>query len=110
MAKKRAGKTRRVARGKPQVSQKGRIIAFSSSIPLMGYELKKLNLNENDTLVLTFKIDIDTKRLAKFIEDQGPPNSGMSVPSWAKKMAVQVGTEGLVEAIKKGVDLVISTI
>jgi hypothetical protein len=74
-------------------------------LPLMGRQLKEMNLHENDTLMLTFKMEIDTKNLAKFIEGQGPPKGKMTVPAWATKMALAVGKEGLVEAVKKGVDM-----
>jgi hypothetical protein len=89
---------------RPEITLKGNTIKISSTVPWTLQQ--EMHLGVNGTLELTFQMEFDAAKLAKFIEKQGGPPYGMSIPAWAKKLAQAVGTAGLVEAAQKGIDLI----
>jgi hypothetical protein len=74
------------------VTRSGDTVIFSMPVTVMGRELKNLKLADNDSLTLTFRMELDVNRLAELIQKEG---SDKSDPSWAKRLATFLATEGL---------------
>jgi hypothetical protein len=89
-----------------KVKRSGNRIIVSATASVLGSTINKWNLHDNDTVNLTFKIEIDASALAKIIEKKGPPPTNKPRSSWAKKLAIAVVTAGCKEAITKIIDVV----
>jgi len=84
----------------PQI--KGDIITVSSIAAIPAETIQQWKLQPADTVSVKFVLELDVKKLAKFIEKQGAPPKG---GSWASKLAKALAKQGLKEAITKGVDI-----
>jgi hypothetical protein len=88
---------------KPVVTTKSDgTVVVTMNAPLDGGWLKRLNLQDGDTLMLKVCMELDSKRLAKAIEKNltKPPKDSSRYPQWLKTGATIVATEGLKETVK----------
>lgn len=94
-----------VAEDNPEITLKGDIITISSITPISAETVQQWNLRPSDTVSLKFVLELDAKKLAKFIEKQGAPPKGASWSDWASKLAKALAKQGLMEAATEGVDI-----
>jgi hypothetical protein len=87
----------------PQI--KGDIITVSSIAAIPAETIQQWKLQPADTVSVKFVLELDVKKLAKFIEKQGAPPKGGSWSDWAAKIAMALAKQGLKEAVTKGVDI-----
>ena len=93
---------------KSTASRKGKKITIS--VPFIWTMRREMHLKTNDTLALTLRIELDENELAKLIEREGPPPKGKSFPSWAVKVVEKVATAELIDAVHRGVDVLLTSI
>jgi hypothetical protein len=83
-------------------------IATVSSIATIPAEtIQQWHLQAADTVSVKFVLELDVKKLAKFIEKQGAPPKGGSWPDWASNLAQALAKQGLKESVTKGVDILL---
>ncbi len=87
---------------------KGDIITVTSIAAIPAETIQQWHLQSADTVSVKFVLELDVKKLAKFIEKQGAPPKGESLSDWASKLAKALGKQGLKESITKGVDIQLS--
>jgi hypothetical protein len=82
------------------VTRSGDTVIFSMPVTVMGRKLNSLKLADNDSLTLTFRMELDVNRLAELIKKEGGDKSD---PSWPKRLATFLATEGLRDAISEAI-------
>jgi len=83
-----------------EAKRDGNIVTFSIKGTVMGHEVNKLKLHDNDAAQLTLNIQFDAKKLAKFIEKTDGSSGDKAGPGWAERIAEGVLTEGLKDVVK----------
>jgi hypothetical protein len=83
----------------------GDIATVSSIATIPAETIRQWHLQAADTVSVKFVLELDVKKLAKFIEKQGAPPQGGSWSDWASKLAKALAQQGLKGAVTKGVDI-----
>jgi hypothetical protein len=91
-----------------EITRGGRSAVISTTVPLMGKTLSEIKLQDNDTLLLTFKMEFDVNEFAKIISKEGGPPSGQSNRAWAKRLAQALIKEGAMETVRVVIGRIIS--
>jgi|HubBroStandDraft_5_1064220.scaffolds.fasta_scaffold136830_2 hypothetical protein len=84
---------------------KGDIFTVSSIAAIPAETIRQWRLQAADTVNVKFVLELDVKKLAKFIEKQSAPLKGASWSDWASNLAKALAKRGLRESITKGVDI-----
>ena len=81
------------------------IATVSSTAAIPAETIQQWHLQAADTVNVKFVLELDVKKLAKFIEKQDAPLQGESWSDWASNLAKALAKQGLREAVTKGVDI-----